>query len=170
MLFACFAWIMHITPLLTPLWDDNLHLGHSIQIEVVSAAAQYERIKSDIDHSNHHLPDDSAARHWHHHTAHNAAPSADDADITVDASQLPKASYDRDKIARSDPDTAPTITCDLCAGTSAALVPVAFTHTDSVLVELPTVSATYISYLRNTSHPSNFLRPLTRAPPQVTFT
>lgn len=34
MLLACFAWVLHIIPFLTPLWDDNAHLGHGICVEL----------------------------------------------------------------------------------------------------------------------------------------
>ena len=46
MLLACAAWLLHVTPLLTPLWSDQADLGHGICIElapVVSAAQQHEQ-------------------------------------------------------------------------------------------------------------------------------
>ena len=174
MLVACFAWIMHITLLLTPLWDDNAHLGHGICAElapIVSAAKQYEQIQTDIAQTNHNIPIDSAARHLLHHNASLslASPATVEPVITVDAAPSHEALYSKDKVesSESNPDAVKYSGCDLCTAMSAALLPVAFTHTDSALIELSTVSVTFL-YRSHTYSPSNFLRPLARAPPSDT--
>lgn len=174
MLVACFAWIMHITLLLTPLWDDNAHLGHGICAElapIVSAAKQYEQVKTDIAQTNHNIPTDSAARHlpYHNISLSLAPPATVKTVVTVDATPLQEALYTEDKVgsAESNPDSVKYTDCDLCTAMSAALLPVAFTHTDSALIELFTVSVTFL-YHSHTYYPSNFLRPLARAPPSDT--
>jgi hypothetical protein len=172
MVVACFAWIMHISLLLTPLWDDNTHLGHGICAElapIVSAAKQYEQIQADITQTNHNIPIDSAARHLPHHNASLslAPPATVKPVVTVDTVPSQEVLYTEDKVgsSESDPDSVKYTGCDLCTVMSAALLPVAFTHTDSALIELSTVLVTFL-YRSNTYYPSNFLRPLTRAPPQ----
>lgn len=169
---ACFAWIMHISLLLTPLWDDNTHLGHGICAElapIVSAAKQYEQIQADITQTNHNIPIDSAARHLSHHNASlSLAPPATVKPVSnVDETLSQEALYTQDKAGSSDPESIQYNGCDLCTAMSAAILPVAFTYTDSSLIEMSTVSITFL-YQSNTYYPSNFLRPLTRAPPQRT--
>ena len=168
MLVACFAWIMHITLFLTPLWDDNPHLGHGVCAElapVVSVIKQYEQIQTDIAHTNHHIPIDSAA----HHLPHQASTATVKPIITVDAASSQAALYNKDKVERSEsnPNAVKYHGCDLCTAMSAALLPVAFTHTDSVLIELSTVSVTFL-YRSHSYYSVSFLRPLARAPPLVT--
>ena len=172
MLVACFAWIMHISLLLTPLWDDHAHLGHGICAElapIVSAAKQYEQIQADITQTNYQIPIDSAARHLPHHNASSsvAAPATVQPVVTVDAPSQ-EVLYSEDKVGNSesnpDPDSVKYTGCDLCTAMSAALLPVNFTHTYSALVELSAVLVTFL-YRSNSYSPNNFLRPLTRAPP-----
>ena len=172
MLVACFAWILHISLLLKPLWDDHTHLGHGIYAElasIVSVTKQYEQIRADITQTNHHIPIDSAARHLPHHNASSslAPPTTTIANsvVTVDAVPSQEVLYTEDKVGSSDPDSVKHTGCDLCTVMSAALLPVAFTHTDSALIELSTVLVTFL-YRSNTYSSNNFLRPLTRAPPQ----
>ncbi|WP_201549492.1 hypothetical protein [Psychrobacter sp. Pi2-1] len=167
---ACFAWIMHISLLLTPLWDNNTHLGHGICAElapIVSAAKQYEKIQADITQTNHNIPIDSAARHLPHHNAFLslASPATVKPVVTVVAAPSQEVLYTEDKVRSSDPDSVKYNGCDFCTAISAALLPVAFTHTGSALIELSTVLVTLL-YRSNAYYPSNFLQPLTRAPPQ----
>lgn len=171
MLLASFAWLMHVTMLLTPLWDDNAHLGHGVCIQlapVVSAAQQYERIHHDIAHTEHNLPDDSAAYHLHHHTAHASIVPTSTADpvITADAKASPEAMHSKHHAEPSDPDTTKHASCDICISMTAVLAPNVFAHTNVALIELPTSLGTVL-YQSNGDYPSNFLRPLTRAPPQA---
>lgn len=174
MLLSCFAWIMHATLLLTPLWDDNAHLGQGICVKlapIVSVARQYERIQTDVAQTEHNLTDDSAAYHIHHHTApnflksHTTAKSA----IIADVKASSKESLSDANIDSSDPDSIKHISCDLCISMSALLVPEVFAHTDSALIELPAVLEPFL-YHSITYYPSNFLRPLARAPPQAIAT
>lgn len=174
MLLACFAWVLHITPLLTPLWDNNAHLGHGICVElapIVSVARQYEQIQADITQTEQNLPDDSASHHLHHHTAPHAlaAASAVKPTIVADAKASSKALHSKDNVGSSDPDSIQHSSCDLCTSMSAVLVPEVFAHTESALLELTAVVATFF-YRSNTYYPSDFLQPLARAPPQVILT
>ena len=176
MLFACFAWVMHLTPLLAPLWDEHTHLGQSLHTELTSlvvVAEQYERIQTDINDTDHTLPKDSVAHHWHHHTAHSSSVSSataepiseNHADLSPDrlhdALEAESASSDHHKHNHAN--------CELYAGISPALVPVAFTHTDSALIELSVVPTLYAYHIEHAHYSSHFLRPLTRAPPQATL-
>lgn len=174
MLLACFAWMMQLTPLLTPLWSDNVSLGHGICVElepIVSAAKHYEQIKADIAQTDHALPYDSAARHSHHHTApiSLAPPSTVKpiVTVTVDAAPTP-ALQNTGKVGNSDPSSMHYSSCDICTAMSAALLPVAITQTHSTLIELLTITVTVLSPL-NTPYSSAFLRPFSRAPPQVSL-
>lgn len=174
MLLSCFAWIMHATLLLTPLWDDNAHLGQGICIKlasIVSVARQYERIQNDVAQTEHNLPDDSADYHLYHHTAPNflELPATAKPAIIVDVKALSKKSLSDDDVDSSDPDSIKHISCDLCISMSALLVPEVFAHTDSALIELPAVLEPFL-YHSKTYYPSNFLRPLARAPPQAIAT
>ncbi|MDN3503792.1 hypothetical protein QL982_13710 [Psychrobacter sp. 5A.1] len=173
MLLACFAWIMHVSILLTPLWDDNAHLGHGICIKlapVVSTAKQYEQIQADITHTSHNMPDDSAAYHLHHHTAPNALASTSTARSTANTNEeiSSKELHSKHNVENSDPDDIKHLSCDLCISMSAVLVPKMFAHTDSAWFELPAVLVTFL-YHSTTHYSNNFLRPLTRAPPQDIF-
>lgn len=174
MLLACFAWVLHITPLLTPLWDDNAHLGHGICVElapIVSVAKQYEQIQADITRTAQNLPDDSAAHHLHHHTAPHTLAAASDVKPTIvaDAKAASKALPSKNDAASSDPDSIQHSSCDLCISMSAVLVPEVFAHTESALLELTAVVATFF-YRSNTYYPSDFLQPLARAPPRTILT
>ncbi len=182
MLFACFAWVMHLTPLLAPLWDEHTHLGQSLHTELTSlvvVAEQYERIKTDINDTDHTLPKDSVAHHWHHHTAHPISVSSSTVEPIstnhADLSQegLHDASHTNDapeaEGAHSDKHKHTHANCELYAGISPALVPVDFTHTDSALIELSVVPISYIYHIEHAHYSSHFLRPLTRAPPQATL-
>ncbi|WP_201512523.1 hypothetical protein [Psychrobacter alimentarius] len=173
MLLACFAWIMHFSMLLTPLWDDNAHLGHGICIKlapVVSTAKQYEQIQADITHTAHNMPDDSAAFHLHHHIAPNSLASISTADSTVNThTELSsKELHSKHHPESSDPDAIKHASCDICLSMTAVLTPEVFAHTDSALFELPAVLVAFL-YHSTTHYPSHFLRPLTRAPPQAIF-
>ncbi len=174
MLLSCFAWIMHATLLLTPLWDDNAHLGQGICVKlapIVSVARQYERIQTEVAQTEHNLPDDSVAYHLHNHTAPNFLESSATAKsaIIVDVKASLKELLSDDNVESSDPDSIEHISCDLCISMSALLVPEVFTHTDSALIELPAVLEPVLYHSR-TYYPSNFLRPLARAPPQAIAT
>lgn len=174
MLLACFAWLMHVTMLLTPLWDNNAHLGHGVCIKlapIVAAAKQYEQIHHDITHTEHNLPDDSAAYHLHHHTAPHSleSPPAVKPILNAEVKASSEGLHSKHNAVSSDPDSIKHLSCDLCISMSAVLVPEVFAHTDSVLFELPAVLVTFL-YYSTTHYPSNFLRPLTRAPPQAIIT
>ncbi|MBE0406565.1 MULTISPECIES: hypothetical protein [unclassified Psychrobacter] len=169
MLLACFAWIMHVSMLLTPLWDDNAHLGHGICIQlapVVSTAKQYEQIQADITYTAHNMPDDSAAYHLHHHTVSNSLSSTSTVNTHTELSS--KQLHSKHHAESSDPDTVKHSSCDICLSMTAVLTPKVFAHTDSALFELPAVLVAFL-YHSTTHYPSHFLRPLTRAPPQVIF-
>ncbi len=182
MLFACFAWVMHLTPLLAPLWDEHTHLGQSLHTELTSlvvVAEQYERIQTDINDTDHTLPKDSVAHHWHHHTAHPISVSSATAELIsanhtdLSPEGLHDASHTNDapeaEGAHSDKNKHTHANCELYAGISPALVPVAFTHTDSALIELSVVPILYVYHIEHAHYSSHFLRPLTRAPPQATL-
>lgn len=174
MLLSCFAWIIHATILLTPLWDDNAHLGHGICIQlapIVSAARQYEQIQTDVAHTEHNLPDDSAAYHLHHHTTPNSiAPTSTVNPIkTANAKASSEVTHGEHNVASSDPDATKHISCDFCISMSAVLVPENFKHTDLDFFELSVVSATFLYHL-NSGYSNNFLRPLARAPPRFLST
>lgn len=164
---------MHVSMLLTPLWDDNAHLGHGICIQlapVVSTAKQYEQIQDDISHTAHNMPDDSAAFHLHHHTASNSLTSTSTAGSTANThTELSlKQLHSKHHTESSDPDTVKHASCDICLSMTAVLTPEVFAHIDLELFELPAVLVTFL-YYSTTHYPSHFLRPLTRAPPQAIF-
>ena len=165
---------MHVSMLLTPLWDDNAHLGHGICIQlapVVSTAKQYEQIQADISHTAHNMPDDSAAFHLHHHTAPNSLTSTSTAGSTANTHTKlsSKELHSKHTVENSDPDAIKHSSCDICLSMTAVLTPEVFAHTDSALFELPTVLVTFL-YYSTIHYPSDFLRPLTRAPPQAILT
>lgn len=173
MLLAYVAWIMHVSVLLTPLWDDNAHLGHGICIQlapVVSTAKQYEQVQDDITHTAHNMPGDSAAYHLHHHTVSNSLSSTSTANSTVNTHKelSSKQLHSKHHAESSDPDTVKHSSCDICLSMMAVLTPEVFAHTNSALFELPAVLVTFL-YYSTTHYPSHFLRPLTRAPPQAIF-
>ncbi|WP_201590671.1 DUF2946 family protein [Psychrobacter fozii] len=70
MLLACLAWLLHTTPLLTPLWSDNASLGHGICIELAPV------VSASHDHSMHSQHHSEAAISVHaepaSHSEHNA--------------------------------------------------------------------------------------------------
>ena len=170
MLLACFAWIMHVSVLLTPLWDDDAHLGHGICIKlapVVSTANHYEQIQADITHTAHNMPDDSAAFHLHHHTAPNSLASTSNASSTVNAhTELSsKELHSKHHTESADPDAIKHPSCDICLSMTAVLVPEVFAHAHPALFELPAVLAASL-YHSTPRFLIGFLRPLTRAPPQ----
>lgn len=174
MLLACFAWLMHATMLLTPLWDDNAHLGHGVCIKlapIVAAAKQYEQIHHDITHTEHNLPDDSAAYHLHHHTAPESIvpTSTVTQTMTVDAKASSEAMHSNHNVESSDPDTIKHASCDICLSMSAVIVPEVFAHTEPDSIELFGLFVTFLHH-SNIDYPNNFLRPLVRAPPQAIIT
>ena len=169
-LLACFAWLMHATMLLTPLWDDNAHLGHGVCIKlapIVAAAKQYEQIHRDIAHTEHNLPDDSAAYHLHHHAAPKSIVPISTVNpiITADAKASSEAMHSNHNVESSDPDTTKHASCDICLSMSAVLVPEVFAHTEPESIELFGSFVTFLHH-SNIDYPNNFLRPLVRAPPQ----
>lgn len=169
LLFACFAWVMHVTPLLSPLWDDNASLGHGVCAElapIVSIAQHYQHIQNEIAHAESNLPTDSAAHHLHHHVSPSASVKPI---VALDEASPPTALPKKAKIDGSDPTALQHISCDLCIAMSAVLVPDVFTHTDPAQIELSALSAPFL-YRSSLHYPSHFLRPLARAPPQATPT
>lgn len=171
MLLSCFAWIMHATLLLNPLSVGNAHLGQSIYTTlapIISVASQYEQIQTDVAQTENNLPDDSAAYHLHHYTAPNCLASSPTPKSTiVTATKAPSKESLSDHNA--DPDSIKHMSCDLCISMSALLVPEVFVRTDSVLIELPAVLEPFLYHSKN-YYPTNFLRPLARAPPQAIAT
>ena len=175
MLLACFAWVMHVSMLLTPLWDEDAHLGHGICIKlepVVAMAKQYQQVQADIDYAEQHLPTDSAAFHLHHHMGTNTLASASTASSTANtytsSSSKELHSGHHHHTESADPDAIKHPSCDICLSMKAVLVPEVFAHAHPALFELPAVLAASL-YHSTPRFLIGFLRPLTRAPPQSLF-
>lgn len=173
-LLACFAWIMHIVPLLTPLWDENATLGHGICIQlapVVSVAKQHQQAQTDIIYIEHNLPSDNADHHSHHHIAPNALvpPPTVEPIIATNAKSSSEALHSAHNVGGADPDSIQHISCDLCISMSAVIVPEVFAHTEPDSIELFGLFVTFLHH-SNIDYPNNFLRPLVRAPPQAIIT
>lgn len=173
MLLACFAWIMHVSMLLTPLWDKDAHLGHGICIKlkpVVSMAKQYQQIQADIEYAGQHLPADSAAFHLHHHPIPSAksTPVPVNSIAVVDTKTSSKELHSKHHTENSDSTAIKHPSCDVCLSMTAVLVPTVFAHAHPALFELPAVAVTSL-YQLNPRFLIGFLLPFTRAPPQSIF-
>ena len=183
MLFACLARIMHITPLLTPLWNDNASLGHGICIELapVVAAAQHRAANHHASaHSLHH-DDPHSKMHSGHPVAtaastmasmpsasQNPAHRADILTLNADEHQGHLMAMDATAKASEDKDSKNHAkhhnSCDICTSMGGFTLPMDLPPLEIILVELFTASVMvfYQSYiLKNLP----FLHPLSRAPP-----
>lgn len=153
MLLACFAWLLHITPLLTPLWNDNASLGHGICIElapIVSASHEHDR------HTQHHSDP--------HTTVHSLSTApAPTIMVSVSTSDMPSLNP-TDEIPNQDHDAKQHNSCDICTAMSAVITPNIIKQTDSTLIELTTAIAMRWSNAE-AYYSSRFLRPYLRAPP-----
>lgn len=147
MLLACVAWLMHITPLLTPLWDDEASLGHGICIKlapIVSASHDHHST------TQHHLSISS--------TVH--APTVTGAANRSNTPALDLA----DQLLNQDDGAKQHNSCDICTAMSAVITPTVL----DPLALIPIVFATVITKRwigADTYHLSRFLRPFLRAPP-----
>lgn len=139
MLLACFAWVLHTTPLLTPLWSNNASLGHGICIElapVVSASHDHSM------HSQHHA---NASILTHSEAAAQSA-------VT--------------NTTTSKPNTHQHGSCDICTSMSAVITPFIIEPPEFQPIEITTVIAT-IPPTIEFYYATEFLRPFSRAPPFV---
>ncbi|MBE0442336.1 MAG: hypothetical protein ACTH7W_04300 [Psychrobacter sp.] len=145
-LLACLAWLLHTTPLLTPLWSDNASLGHGICIElapVVSAAHNHSM------HSQHHSDASMLA------PSETAAQSA--------------AVVNSKTITTSKHDTHQHSSCDICTSMSAVITPLIIESPEFHPIEITTIVA-MIPQTINAYYATDFLRPFSRAPPSFLMT
>jgi len=194
MLLAFFAWIMHIVPLLTPLWDENATLGHGVCIQlapIVAVAQHHEQIAADITHSQDSLANAAADHHLHHHKAPNslaadsrvnssvatnsiipatlAPPATVQPIIVVDAKSSSEVAHSGHDVGDTEPDTLQHISCDLCLSMSAVMLPDSFAPPEADWIELSAALVLFLPYT-NSYYSSKFLRPLVRAPPTPILT
>ena len=194
MLLAFFAWIMHIVPLLTPLWDENATLGHGVCIQlapIVAVAQHHEQIAADITHSQDSLANAAADHHLHHHKAPRslaadslgnssvatnsiipaalAPPATVQPIIVVDAKSSSEVAHSGHDVGDTAPDSLQHISCDLCLSMSAVMVPEFFAPPEAEWIELSAPLALFSPYT-NSYYSSSFLRPLVRAPPTAILT
>lgn len=177
MLLACFAWMMHIAPLLTPLWSDNASLGHGICIElapVISAAQHHEQVTADLrqapQHGEHHSTApasifyDNTASHSNYATVTATSAATDQPMIIASTTQ----SLATDKTTHFNPTAKHHNSCDICTAMSASILPTDIVQTNYILIELVSITETMWSPF-NTHHSNAFLRPFPRAPPPTLF-
>lgn len=152
MLLGCFAWLMHITPLLTPLWDDSASLGHGICIQlapVVSASHQYD------EHHGH----DS---HFEHTSIGQVSASATAHSSVLSLEQLLKHTD------HSSGSTDVHNHCDICTAMSAVILPIAIQKIHAHFIELFFMVKVQWWHL-NVYYSFDFVRPFLRAPPALLF-
>jgi len=184
MLFACFAWLIHVSPFVATLWNDNIgdenahhvHLNYNLPAELtplISAVEQYERIKTDIAQTNRTSPYDSAAHQlYSHYTSTSETISATEVSIdtgTIDANVAPATSPNLQhhvSIQSSESNNGHHSRCSLCATISVALLPTLIKLNAPYLIE-PVIIMTALNFDEASSYAANFLRPLSRAPPSV---
>lgn len=197
MLLACLAWIMLITPLLTPLWSDNASLGHGVCIELAPVVAA----------AKNHATDHSIHDHALHSQAHSA-PMRASADATASLAYSSQVSHSQlssttDKLttiisvamqvvpdsmigehhshlmaADEKPQTLEEAAskdqakqhsgCDICTSMAGFTLPMDLKQPDTILVELFTASV-MVFYRSYILKNLSFLHPLTRAPPSYGF-
>ncbi|MBF0657673.1 hypothetical protein IPZ60_02845 [Psychrobacter sp. NG25] len=139
MLLACLAWLLHTTPLLTPLWSDNASLGHGICIELAPV------ISASHDHN----------MHSQHHS-----------DATMLTHSETAAVVNTETITTSKHDAQQHNSCDICTSMSAVITPLIIELPEFQLIELTAIVAmippTIVVY-----YATDFLRPFSRAPPFI---
>lgn len=146
MLLACLAWLLHITPLLTPLWSDNASLGHGICIELAPV------VSASHDHSMHSQHHSDAAMLTHSEIAAHSAAVGNIETITT-----------------SEHDAQQHNSCDICTSMSAVITPLIIEPPEFQLIELTTIVA-MIPPTVEAYYATDFLRPFSRAPPFFVMT